>query len=67
MSRCTAYTAAMATRLIAYDKYTQIGISPPEIVGQNEECVKYLLRGLKDRGVKYVEKIEMIKKPQPKL
>jgi len=35
MSRCTAFTAAMMVRAIAYKKFIRIGISPPEIVGLN--------------------------------
>lgn len=51
MARTTGYTATMALRMIHDGLYTRKGISPPEYMGQCPECVDYLLRGLRQRGV----------------
>lgn len=61
MSRVTGYTATTALRMVAKGLYTRKGISPPEFIGQEPECVKFMLGGLKERGVVYHEKIETIK------
>ena len=57
MARTTGYTATMALRMVANGLYTQKGVSAPEFIGKNEECVKFMLNGLKERGVIYHEKI----------
>jgi saccharopine dehydrogenase-like NADP-dependent oxidoreductase len=57
MARTTGYSATMALRMIAEGRYTQKGISVPEFIGKHPECVKYLLSGLKERGVIYRETI----------
>lgn len=60
MARTTGYTATMALRMVADGFYTRTGMSAPEFVGQQPECVEYMLEGLKERGVVYTEKIEEI-------
>lgn len=60
MARTTGYTATMALRMVADGLYTRTGMSAPEFVGQQPECVEYMLEGLKERGVVYTEKIEEI-------
>jgi len=60
MARTTGYTATMAVRLLANGMYTQKGLSVPEYIGKDPECVEFLLNGLKDRGVIYKETIEKI-------
>ncbi|MCF8230186.1 MAG: saccharopine dehydrogenase family protein [Bacteroidales bacterium] len=57
MARTTGYTASMAVRMIARGLYKRKGISAPEYVGEQEECVKFMLEGLKERGIRYHEKI----------
>ena len=57
MAKTTGYTATMALRMVANGLYTQKGVSAPEFIGKNEECVKFMLNGLKERGVIYHEKI----------
>jgi lysine 6-dehydrogenase len=57
MARTTGYTATVALRMIAEGKYTRKGISVPEFIGREPECVQYLLNGLKERGVIYRETI----------
>ena len=60
MARTTGYTATMAVRLVANGMYSRRGLSAPEHIGQQPECVEFLLNGLKDRGVVYKETIDEI-------
>ncbi len=55
MARTTGYSATVALRMIAAGLYTRKGISVPEFIGRQPECVAYMLQGLKDRGVIYRE------------
>jgi lysine 6-dehydrogenase len=58
MARTTGYTATVALRMIADGVYTHKGMTVPEFIGRKPECVKYMLKGLKERGVIYKEKKE---------
>jgi lysine 6-dehydrogenase len=58
MARTTGYTATMAIRMLAQGLYEEKGIIVPEFIGKNHDCVKFILDGLADRGVKYKLKIE---------
>jgi len=60
MARTTGYTATLVLRMIAQGLYKRQGVSAPEFIGQQPECVHYVLSGLKDRGVVYKETIEVI-------
>ena len=60
MARTTGYTATMAVRMLAKGLYTEKGISPPEYIGKDTECVKFMLKGLEKRGVFYKELVEKI-------
>ncbi|MFC2151024.1 saccharopine dehydrogenase family protein [Bacteroidota bacterium] len=53
MARTTGYTATMAIRMMADGLYTHKGISPPEYMGKCPECVEYMKKGLKERGVNW--------------
>ena len=53
MARTTGYSATVALRMIADGLYTRKGISVPEYIGKQPECVEYMLNGLKERGVIY--------------
>ena len=57
MARTTGYTATVALRMIKEGVYTRKGISVPEFIGQQPECVAFMLKGLKERGVLYKETI----------
>ncbi|MBP6333932.1 MAG: saccharopine dehydrogenase NADP-binding domain-containing protein [Bacteroidia bacterium] len=56
MARSTGYTCAAVARLILENKFTRIGISPPEYVGEDENCFNEILHYLKSRGVNYVRR-----------
>jgi len=57
MARTTGYTATVALRMIAEGLYSRKGITVPELIGREPECVEYMLKGLKDRGIVYRETI----------
>ncbi len=58
MARTTGYTATVAVRMIADGLYTRKGVTVPEFIGKDPACVKYMLEGLKKRGVIYNETID---------
>ncbi|MEJ2635387.1 MAG: saccharopine dehydrogenase C-terminal domain-containing protein [Calditrichia bacterium] len=60
MSRTTGYTATMAVRMIAEGLYKKKGVSAPEFIGQQPECVDFILKGLKERDIIYRETVEEI-------
>ncbi|MCK9613198.1 MAG: saccharopine dehydrogenase C-terminal domain-containing protein [Bacteroidales bacterium] len=60
MARTTGYTATVALRMIANGLYKQTGLSVPEYIGKYPECVKFMLNGLAERDVNYIETIEEI-------
>jgi saccharopine dehydrogenase-like NADP-dependent oxidoreductase len=60
MARTTGYTATMALRMIAGGLYTRTGVSAPEYIGKQPECVAFMLEGLGERGVVYRETVESI-------
>ncbi len=60
MARTTGYTATLAIRMIADGLYTHKGISPPEYMGKYPECIDYLLKGLRERGVNWKISEEVI-------
>jgi lysine 6-dehydrogenase len=57
MARTTGYTAAMAVRLLADGLWERPGIVPPEFIGQDPECVEFILSGLRKRGIDYRETV----------
>lgn len=60
MARTTGYAATAAVRLIAGGHYTRIGVSPPEYIGFEPNCVHFMLHDLKSRDVIYKEKVETL-------
>jgi hypothetical protein len=46
--------------MIADGVFRQKGVIVPEYFGAHPECVDYLLKGLRKRGVVYTEKVEEI-------
>jgi lysine 6-dehydrogenase len=61
MARTTGYTATVAARMIARGLFRREGISAPEYIGQIPECVKFMLDGLRERGVLYRETARLTK------
>jgi len=55
MARTTGYTATVAARMVIAGLYVKKGISPPEFIGTDPECVEFMLEGLRRRGIDYKE------------
>ncbi|HSG29240.1 MAG TPA: saccharopine dehydrogenase C-terminal domain-containing protein [Candidatus Krumholzibacterium sp.] len=60
MARTTGYAATTALRMVADGLYTEKGVSPPEYIGRDEGCVKYMLAGQRERGIVYGNSIEAV-------
>ena len=57
MARTTGYTATAVTRLVLDKIYSRVGISPPEYVGEDEACLKAVVKDLEDRKVFYKKEV----------
>ena len=57
MARTTGYTATAAVRLVAENKFTRKGISPPEFVGEDQSCFDFVVKYLEDRKVFYKKEV----------
>lgn len=55
MARTTGFACTSAVELVLSGKFNRIGISPPEFIGENEECFHFMLNYQAERGVKYVK------------
>ncbi len=53
MARTTGYTATAAANMFLDGLFSEKGVFPPELVGKDEACFRYILKYLKDRGVIY--------------
>jgi lysine 6-dehydrogenase len=60
MARVTGYSATSAVRLLAKNKFTRKGICPPEYIGREPGCVKFMMDELNRKGVKYRETVETL-------
>ncbi len=57
MARTTGFACTAAVELVLSGKFNRIGISPPEFIGENEDCFNYMLDYQAERGVKYTKLI----------
>ncbi len=57
MARTTGYTATAVVNLVLDGLFSEKGIFPPELLGNNEICYNFVMKYLNDRGVVY-EKVE---------
>ena len=53
MARTTGYACTAAVNAVASGLYTRKGLSPAEFLGYDEDCFRFILAYLKDRGVNY--------------
>jgi saccharopine dehydrogenase-like NADP-dependent oxidoreductase len=53
MARTTGYTCTAMVHAIAEGLYSDPGLSPPELVGRNEECFYYVFDYLAARGIRF--------------
>jgi len=51
MSRTTGYTATATVNMLAKNIWNHQGVSPPEIVGSNKECIDFLVTFLNERNI----------------
>jgi saccharopine dehydrogenase-like NADP-dependent oxidoreductase len=58
MARTTGYTATTVLRMVAKGLFDRKGICPPEYIGQKPECVEFVLKSLKEKGILYKLTIE---------
>ena len=57
MARTTGYTCTAAARLVIENKFSRKGISPPEFVGEDENCFEFVVNYLKERKVVFEKEI----------
>ena len=57
MARTTGYTCTAAARLVMENIYTRKGISPPEFIGEDENCFEFVVNYLKERKVIFKKEI----------
>ncbi len=57
MARTTGFTCAAAVNLVLENKFSRLGISPPEFIGENENCFGSVLDYLEARNVVYKKDI----------
>lgn len=55
MGRTTGYTATAALHLLINNLFFSKGVFPPELVGKDEHCFKFILKYLKERNVIYIK------------
>lgn len=55
MARTTGFTATAAADMVLNDVFKEKGLFPPELVGKNPACFKYILNYLKDRNINYIK------------
>jgi saccharopine dehydrogenase-like NADP-dependent oxidoreductase len=60
MARTTGYTATAAVRMDSRGLYKRQGIIAPEFIGEQPECVEFMLKELAERGVVYKQRIEKL-------
>jgi len=53
MARTTGYTCNAVVELLLDGTYAMVGVSPPEFVGQTENCFARIIQYLKERNVNY--------------
>lgn len=60
MARTTGYTATAALRLVVKGLYKKKGLTVPEYIGRQKECVDFILEELRKRNVIWNGKVEEI-------
>lgn len=60
MARTTGYAATAVVRLLLAGLYSKKGVTPPEYLGMNHNCVSFILNDLKVRNIHYTLKTETL-------
>jgi saccharopine dehydrogenase-like NADP-dependent oxidoreductase len=58
MARTTGYTCTAMVRMVARNLYSEPGISPPELVGQDPTCYEFVMAELAARGIRFEVEVE---------
>lgn len=58
MARTTGYTCTTVARLLARQKFSHVGICPPEFLGKKQEIYHLIMEGLKEKNIYFKEKVE---------
>jgi saccharopine dehydrogenase-like NADP-dependent oxidoreductase len=53
MARTTGYTCTAMVNAIADGLWSELGLSPPEMVGRNQACFDFIFNYLAERGVRF--------------
>lgn len=53
MSRTTGYTCTAALNMLIQNLFNSKGVFPPELVGRDEACFRFILNYLKERNIHY--------------
>ncbi len=57
MARTTGYTCSTVARLLVKKKFNRTGICPPEFIGHDHECYRFVMEGLKQKGIRFKESV----------
>ncbi len=57
MARTTGYTCTTVVRLLAAGKFSRKGICPPELIGHDDKCYRYVIDGLKGKKINFKETV----------
>jgi len=57
MARTTGYTCSTVVRLLAGKEFREVGICPPEIIGQDKKCYRHVIEGLQKKGINFKERV----------
>jgi lysine 6-dehydrogenase len=57
MARTTGYTCSTVARLLLNKKFKRTGINPLEFIGQDHECYRFVIDGLKKKGINFKERV----------
>jgi len=60
MARTTGFAATAVARLLLAGQFTKKGVTPPEYLGMNHNCVSFILNDLKVRNIYYTLKTETL-------
>lgn len=58
MARTTGYTATAAAHLLLDRQFTRKGVHPPENIGRDESCFRFMMDYLAKRGIRYHKKTD---------
>jgi saccharopine dehydrogenase-like NADP-dependent oxidoreductase len=53
MARTTGYTATAAANMFLDGLFSRKGVIPPEFIGEDKNCFKYIMNYLSERGIYY--------------